>query len=332
MDHAPADPCWLVADVGGTNVRFGLACPGAPEVLARDSIRVLRVASFETPAAAARHYLDAVGARPVGAVLAVAGPTDGKTAKLTNHRWSFSAADLRTATGAETVTLINDFAAVGYAVPALGEADVAPLGPLALASTGGEGKTFAVLGPGTGLGVSALTYRNGLPVVLETEGGHASFAPATREEIDILVELGRHFERVSWERLLCGAGLVNLRRALATLAGEPAETVTPETITARALRGADPLSLRAVEIFCELLGAFAGDVTLIYGAWGGVLLAGGLPLPLKPWLTGERFRSRFEAKGRFAAALAKVPSALILHPFPGLLGAAGYADVAARRG
>jgi glucokinase len=328
---APEVRPWLVADVGGTNARFGLAQPDAPDLLDPESIRVVRVANFQTPSAAALHYLAEVRVRPVGAVLAVAGPTDGRTAQLTNHRWSFSASELQVAIDVGVVTLINDFAAVAYAVQALRPSELGPLGSAVIGSTTGEGRTFAVLGPGTGLGVAALTYRNGLPVVLETEGGHASFAPITADEVAILGELSRHFDRVSWERLLCGSGLANLRRSLSAIAGLPIEDLPPEAITAGAKRGDDPLSLRTVELFCELLGSFAGDVTLLYGAWDGVLLGGGLPQQLKPWLTAERFRRRFENKGRFATALARVPSATILHPYPGLLGAAGYASFVAQR-
>jgi glucokinase len=318
----PSSAPWLVADVGGTNIRFGLARSGHDGAVALDQIRALRVDSFPTPAAATRLYLDGVGVEPAGAIYAVAGPTDGESAQLTNHRWSFVASALRATLGVPTVALINDFAAVAHALPALTGADLSTLGPELRPAAAGP-RTYAVLGPGTGLGVGALTMRRGVPLVLETEAGHASLAPETAEEMAVLAHLGRRYGRVSWERALCGSGLVDLYHALASLQGTPVDaTMTPETVTERANAHADPHCVRAIEVFCGLLGAFAGDMTLTFGAWDGVFLAGGLPVPLASWLETGAFRQRFENKGRFAAKMAQVPVALIRHPYPGLLGAA----------
>ena len=318
-------PCFLVADIGGTNARFALAAPGGTPRLEPGSIEVLRVADFPTPVAAAVHYLERKSARPLGAVLAIAGPTDGETAELTNHRWSFSAAALRQALGTDAVRLTNDFAAIARALPGLGPDDVRLLGPAFRAAAPDADRTLAVLGPGTGLGVAAVTLRDGMPTVLQTEGGHASFAPVDDEEIAILGHLAHRFGRVSWERLLSGPGLANIDAALRAIAGANALPLAPEAITARAAAGSDPLAVRSVEVFCALLGAFAGDAALLYGAWDGVFIAGGIAPTLASELAAGRFRARFEAKGRFSARLATVPTALIVHPFPGLLGAAGWA-------
>jgi glucokinase len=321
----PPSPRFLVADIGGTNARFALAVPGAPERIDPASIEVLRVADFPTPVAAALGYLERQHARPAGAVLAVAGPTDGETAELTNHRWSFSADALRRALGTNAVRLINDFAAIAWALPDLGPDDIEPLGPTYRAVAADADRTLAVLGPGTGLGVAAVTLRNGAPLVLETEGGHASFAPVDAEEVAILGHLARRFGRVSWERLLSGRGLANIDAALRAIAGVSGEPLAPEAVTARAAAGEDPIAVHSVEVFCGLLGAFAGDVALLYGAWDGVFIAGGIAPTLARELAAGRFRKRFEAKGRFAARLATVPAALVVHRFPGLLGASGYA-------
>lgn len=317
--------CFLVADIGGTNARFALATPGTPAALAAGSIEVLRVADFPTPVAAALHYLERQHAKPIGAMLAIAGPTDGETAELTNHHWSFSADALRHALGTDAVRLTNDFAAIARALPDLGPDDIHLLGPAFRRGAPGTDRTLAVLGPGTGLGVAAVTLRNGSPLVLETEGGHASFAPVEDDEVAMLGQLARRFGRVSWERLLSGSGLANIDAVLRASAGAAGEPRAPETITAGWASGNDPIATRAVEIFCALLGAFAGDVALLYGAWDGVFIAGGIAPRLARQLAAGGFRARFEAKGRFAARLSTVPAAIIVHPYPGLVGAAGYA-------
>ena len=321
----PPSPCFLVADIGGTNARFALATPGASATLVPASIEVLPVADFPTPVAAALNYLERRHAKPKGAVLAIAGPTDGETAELTNHRWSFSADALRQALRTDAVRLTNDFAAIARALPDLGPDDVRLIGPAFRPAAPGADRTLAVLGPGTGLGVAAVTLRQGAPLVLETEGGHASFAPVDADEVAILGDLARRFGRVSWERLLSGPGLANIDAALRAQAGGAGEPLAPETVTARWASGDDPIATRSVEIFCALLGAFAGDVALLYGAWDGVFIAGGIAPRLERELAAGGFRARFEAKGRFSARLATVPAAVIVHPFPGLLGAAGYA-------
>jgi len=325
---------WLLADVGGTNVRFALARPAAAAPLRLDTLRAYRVADHPSLSAAARTYLhdlaefapEPATPPPAHAMLALAGRIEGDTAQLTNHSWLIHAPRLRDDLGLDAVRLVNDFTAVGMSLPLLGAADVEPIGPAVQPLTRAvRSRTFCVLGPGTGLGVSALVVRGDQVVGLQTEGGHTAFAPADEEQIAVLRQLMARFGRVSVERLLCGSGLVNLLQALCAIAGREAVADAPEAITARAGDRSDALCVRAVELFCELLGSVAGDYALTYGAWDGVYLAGGLLGPLAPWIRRGRFRERFEGKGRFAQAMARVPVALITHPQPGLLGAAACA-------
>jgi glucokinase len=323
---------FLLADVGGTNVRFALAQPAGASPLRIDTLRAFRVADFASLSDAARAYLDALYApaqepapRPAHAVLALAGRIEDGAVQMTNHAWFISATRLQADLQLQSVTLVNDFAAVGMSLPLLTGADMLAVGPpLAPITRDKPRQTFCVLGPGTGMGVSALAVRDAAVLELETEGGHISFAPSNEEEIAVLRQLLRRFGRVSVERLLCGAGLANLLQALCALAGRSEAPFAPETITARAQQGSDPQCVRAVELFCEMLGAVAGDYALAYGAWDGVYLAGGLLTALQPWIQRGRFRERFNNKGRFAAGMTKVPVALITHPQPGLLGAAAY--------
>jgi glucokinase len=185
-------------------------------------------------------------------------------------------------------------------------------------------KTYAVIGPGTGLGVGGLIVRDGKCYPLETEGGHVSFPPGTPEEIEILIRLSEQFGRVSNERLICGPGLVNLHRALSEIAGEDPGPMQPADVTARAAAG-DVRCMRTLDVFCAVFGAISGDLVLSAGAWDGVFLTGGLVPKLLPSLQHSGFRQRFEHKGRFSPAMARVPTLAIVHPRPGLLGAAAFA-------
>ena len=315
----------LLADIGGTQARFALTGPGATPTLLDGSLRSYPVERFDTLAAAARQYLDEVGAAPRRAVVGLAARIDGDTARMTNHRWVVSAERVREALGMAAVTLVNDFVAQARAVPLLRRADVAAVGGPGIAADDGGDRTFAVAGAGTGLGVGLLMRRAGRWSALATEGGHAGFAPTSSTEIEILQQLAADFGRVSNERLVSGAGLVNLHRAIARLEGrDPPAAMAPEDITAGAKAG-DPLCRRAVDTFRDVFASIAGDLVLTFGAWDGIYLSGGLVPPLLGALGDPAFRERFEDKGRYATAMASVPTIAVLHPQPGLLGAAALA-------
>jgi glucokinase len=201
------------------------------------------------------------------------------------------------------------------------------LGPQDLGLIGGAtaaaaDQTVAVLGAGTGLGVSAAVRDGPAETIVTTEGGHIAFAPADEVEIEILRQLTPQFGRVSLERLLSGPGLVSLRWALGRIAGRDAEPLTPEAIVARATAGEDDLCVESLDRFCAIYGAAAGDMALVYGARGGVYLGGGIAANIPGWLRRSAFRSRFEAKGRFAGYVKAIPTQVILHPYAALLGAA----------
>ena len=324
------DPRVLVADIGGTNARFALV---DPPLSTRDlrfpldeaSVRSFSVRDFDSLAAAARHYLHMLQADAHRGVFAVAGRVDGGEARITNHPWVISAERTCRELGFERLQLINDFAAQAMAITLLTPADVAAIGGAAWTPAPLQhDRTYAVIGPGTGLGVGALVVRGGRAHPLETEGGHVSFPPGNPQEIAILQQLSAQFGRVSNERLVCGPGLVNLHAALCRIAGEDPGAPQPADITARAAAG-DPRCAEAVDVFCAVFGAVTGDLVLTLGAWDGVFLTGGLVPRLLETLRHSGFRHRFEHKGRFSAAMSRVPALAVLHPQPGLLGAAACA-------
>jgi glucokinase len=321
----------LLADIGGTNARFALADPAASMPLLVDSIRGYAVEAFGSLAEAAQHYLNATQAQAQSGVFAVAGRVDGDIARMTNHPWVVSRERVRQALGLDEVTLVNDFVAQSMAVRLLGEDDLLAIGAPGRIASDGASRTYAVLGPGTGLGIGALVVRDGRHYPLATEGGHASFAPGTPEEIAILERLTTSYGRVSNERVVSGGGLVNLHRALSEIAGLDPGPLQPEDITARAAEG-DRRCLHAIDVFCAVFGAIAGDLVLTLGAWDGVFLSGGMVPLLLPALQHSGFRRRFEGKDRYATAMSRVPTLAVLHPQPGLLGAAALAAEGGMRG
>jgi glucokinase len=310
----------LIADIGGTNARFALVDPVAsgPALL---HPHTLENAGFASLQHAAGHYLSLVGARPRRAAIALACPVDGDEIRLTNRAWSFTRAELQAALGLDELRLLNDFGAVGWAVPALGPRDrVALYGPAGDVLRG----PVSVLGPGTGFGVGLLVGVQGDWRVVETEGGHVAFAPLDDEEQAIVRWMDARHGRTSYERVLSGSGLACIDAVLRGLDGDTdgaAPLREPADIVAAALGGHDVVARRALARFCEILGSVAGDIALVHGA-RTVVIAGGIVPRFIPFLRSSAFRERFLAKGRFAAYLEQVSVQVATHPHPGLLGAA----------
>lgn len=311
----------LVADIGGTNARFALADLSAPSPRLSQP-RTLKTADFASLQHAAEHYLAAVDGNPCLAGIAVACPVDADAVRLTNRAWSFSQSELQQSLGLERLVVCNDFGVVARSLPDLGPDGWMPLhGPTPEPLQG----PVSVLGPGTGLGVALLvgSADEGWRVV-ETEGGHVSFAPQGDEELAIARWVGARFGRASNERLLSGKGLSHIDAVLRgqrdDAAGEDALR-DPAAIVAAALEGHDLVARRSLARFCAILGSVAGDTALIHGA-RTVAIAGGIVPRFLPFLRSSAFRERFLAKGRFAAWLESVSIVAITHPQPGLLGAA----------
>jgi glucokinase len=306
----------LVADVGGTNARFALL--DGEQV--RDEL-VLSCANYSTLVAAIEHYLTTVDAtsgtrRPREAAIAIAGPVTGDMIRMTNHVWQFSAATTRRQLRLERLLFLNDFTALALALRHLPASELQAVGGgRAVASA-----PVALIGPGTGLGVSGLIPAGDVWVALQGEGGHATLSVMTERETAMLAALRQRFSHVSAERVISGPGLVNLYDALCTVDGSAAEVLTPPEITRRAREASCRVCQEVVNMFCALLGTVAGNLALTLGALGGVYIGGGIIPSLGPVFLSSPFRDRFEDKGRYADYLAAIPTTVIHTPLPAFIG------------
>ncbi len=297
----------LVADIGGTNARFALVAKDGDELRLKHR-QTFRAEHYENIADAVHAYLEAwEGPTPTDASFAVAGPTGADDIKFTNSPWAFHRQDLQTALGVEALHVINDFEAQALGVSQVRGDDLVTIKP-------GAGKPMAprvVFGPGTGLGLSLLVRDGGKEKAISTEGGHAAFAPQTENEIEVLRFIQKEHPYVSYERLLSGRGLVNIHRALCAVAGVTRVTLTPSEITEAALSNSLPVAVEAVDLFCAVLGTFAGDAVLLNGALGGAYIAGGIAPKILPRLQDSAFVDRFNARGPMSHYLADVPIYLL---------------------
>lgn len=305
-------PPTLLADIGGTNVRFALF-DGAE----LGEVTRLKVADYQSLADAARSFLR--GRKVESAVLAAAGPVEHGRCLLTNHSWIVDGPGLARDLGFATAHVLNDFEAVAWSLPSLAGEDLHSLG----GDVTDAEAPMLVMGPGTGLGVSALVPVDRGFRAVASEGGHATLAAGDEREAAVIALLRRRFGHVSAERVLCGAGLENLYGAIASLDGRAVAEPSAAEITSASAH--DPIAAAALGMFCSWLGAVAGDLALTFGARGGVYLAGGIAPRILPALEASDFRRRFEAKGRFQAYLAAIPVSVILKADPAFLGLAGVA-------
>jgi len=316
------EPASLVADIGGTHVRFALS-PDQDRRALR-AVRVMAIADYDTVERAAKDYLDDCGAPPVRqAVFGIANPVLGDRIRMTNAPWSFSIDATRQALGLERLHVINDFTALAWSLTVLAQADLRQLGGRERVPA----TPLGLLGPGTGLGVSALVpAADGRWTPIAGEGGHVSFAPRTERELALWRAAHARFGHVSMERLVSGMGLEFIYRTVAGLAGAAAPDRTAAQISADALDGSCPHCREALDTFCALLGTAAGDLALTLGARGGIYLGGGILPKLGDYFMQSPFRRRFEDKGRFSDYLARIPVFLITTPHAALLGAAACID------
>jgi len=318
----------LIADIGGTNIRIAQASNDTENYISH--IETYQCAKFDSLADVLALYIEnqSLKGQTINACLAIACPVDNDLISMTNLPWEFSQQALKASLSLNSLTFINDYTAIAMAIPLLSEQQKVKIG-------GGEavtGKPISVCGPGTGLGVANL-----VPITIgdkeqwhcvSGEGGHVDFAPVGEQEIAVLRYLNSIMARVSYEQLLSGYGLEQIYQALSSL--DENNEIMPTTVTkltaqevsTKGLENSCPVCRRALLLFCETLGSFAGNLALILNSQGGVYIAGGIVPRFIDFLKTTQFRKRFETKGRLSGITEQAPTYVITEQQPGLLGAA----------
>jgi glucokinase len=314
---------FLVGDIGGTNARFALVDPNTATLT---HALTLPTGGYKDLREAIEAYCAKVQAPVVRqACVAIANPIDGDWLRMTNTAWSFSIEATRTQLRLDGLRMLNDWEAMALAAPTFAANELETVG-------GGQAvpdAPRALLGAGTGLGVSSLVRaRSGEWVPIAGEGGHVTMSPTSPREADVLRVLWRTWPHVSAERVVSGMGLENLYRAIVELDGQSPRVQSAADITRLALAGEDPACREALDTLCRQLGVVAGNLAVTLGARGGVYLGGGVIGHLGDYFARSGFRQAFEAKGRFQGYLQKIPTWIIRADQPALRGAAMAMGVA----
>lgn len=309
----------LIGDIGGTNARFSVVLDAHSE--ASEPI-VVKTANFGTiDEAIQAAVLDHTSLHPNSAVLAVAGPVESDEIPLTNCPWVVKPRQMLANLGLSDIVVLNDFEAQALAVVALGEEHMEQIGGGAPEPNAGR----VVLGPGTGLGVAGLVHALGHWIPIPGEGGHMDIGPRSPRDFEVFPHIEPIEGRISGEQILCGRGLVNVYRAVATADGKPSPFTQPAEITAAALEKSDPVAEEALSIFATCLGRTAGDMALVFMSRGGVFLTGGIAPKILPALKAGNFRAAFEDKAPHSALMRTMPVYVVTQPLAALAGLAAFA-------
>ncbi|MBD2103842.1 glucokinase [Leptolyngbya sp. FACHB-261] len=272
---------------------------------------------------------------PSYACFAIAGPVINDTSELTNLSWKLDGRQLEQELGIDHVHLINDFAAVGYGLLALGPEDLEVLQPGRPNTERQSAAPIIAVGAGTGLGQAFLIHQPSGYEVFASEGGHADFAPRTEQEVGLLHYLLQRYGRVSAERVVSGQGITAIYEYLRDSQYAPeSEAVRREmaqqdpsaVVSTYALAHKDRLCEQALEIFVSAYGAEVGNLAIKVLAYGGVYITGGIAPKILPKLKEGSFLESFLAKGRMRPLMEQMPVYVVLNAKVGLMGAAVFAE------
>ncbi len=312
---------YIVADIGGTNSRFGLVTERNEDgyrIIEQQKYPSIQFSGIEQ---ATQHYIESLhGKKYTGACLAVAGPIAGDSVCLTNLNWHFSTSQVQKDLELPALEVINDFAAYAYAAPLVKPEHLLVLNqgkPV-------ENSPIAVMGPGTGFGVASIITSGGVSGVIPAEGGHMTIAAKSALQSAVIEALSKDFSHVCVETILSGPGLRNLYKALNQVEGLSMPQLRAYQITEQAFSDNQSLAYRTLRLFCLWLGQVTGDLALNLGARGGIYLGGGILLRLTSFLSDSDFIKGFTDKGKVQSYLEDIPVKLITEGNSALHGAAAW--------
>jgi glucokinase len=313
------DSEFLVADIGGTNVRFAIANIDENLDIQLNDVNMYPTENWLYLEDAVNDYLAQVGKRVKKASIAFAGPVNKDEVSMTNGTWQFNQSELASYLHMEEVIVMNDYYALACSMPILKDDQLIKIG-------GGESiknGNMVVLGPGTGVGVGAIVSVGEKWKAVASEGGHIGFSPSGALEKEIFKIIADDYNRVSIEELMSGRGLSNINFALGKIKGLDQSKIRPATINKLATEENDENSVQAIKIFSGMLGSFASDMAGTFNATAGVFLAGGMLPKMQQFFLESDFRAKFEENEKLPF-VKSIETYLIIEKYPALYGAAAH--------
>lgn len=323
----------LAGDIGGTHTRLAFLeeKDGRLPMVAEETFPSREFASLES---VLRRFLASHPLPIACASFGIAGPVRNGRCDATNIPWVVDSRLVAREIGLKSVGLINDLEANAWGIAVLEAKDFVVLNQ----GTSDASGNAAIISAGTGLGEAGLYWDGKHHRPFATEGGHSDFAPRNHLEVELLEYLLKQFQRVSFERVVSGPGLLNIYRFLRdsgrseepSWLGEEMRTEDPGAVISRAaLNGTSELCAQALGLFVSVYGAEAGNLALKFLATGGVFLGGGIAPKIVQKLMEPAFLNAFMTKGRMKPLLQATPVRVILNDKTALLGAARFAALCA---
>ncbi|RVU85734.1 glucokinase [Leucothrix sargassi] len=310
----------IVVDLGGTNIRLATVDGIGAEP---QHIHALAVGDYTGLIDCIEYYLTLIPETKVTQLsIAVATPITGDKVMLTNRNWGFSVSEVAEHFDFDQVKVVNDFTGLALSLPLLKANDLFQLGGGEPDATG----AIALLGAGTGLGVSGLIQSAAGVYPLSGEGGHVTLGATNTRELAIFGEFNKRYGHMSAERLVSGTGISEAYEIICQLDGVEDLRLSPQQISQHAINGSNAQCEELMVLFCHWLGVVAGNLALSLGSTGGVYLGGGIIPKLGDYFIHSGFREAFNAKGRFTDYLSKIPVYIIHAEQPALLGASNALD------
>ncbi|MFC1858757.1 glucokinase [Thermodesulfobacteriota bacterium] len=322
----------LTIDIGGTHTRLA-TCNYEVGAAIPKNIKIYNSTAYQGVEEIIKDYADSMQISAKYAVIGVPGPVVNGSAKATNLPWIIDEQKLKAALMLSEVKLINDVEALGYSIEVLDEDDHE------IINTGRHhaGSPIALIAPGTGLGESFLIHHENSYKVYASEGGHSDFAPTNTLEIKLLDYLLNRSDHVSYERVCSGKGLYNIYKFLRDehiciepdrlkdlliKTGDPAKLISQNALSGKT---AQPITVKTIDTFVEILGAEAGNMAMRYNAKNGVYIGGGIVPKIRPLIKKDLFMKSFKRKGRLSGYVSDIPVKVIRKPEANLYGLANFA-------
>ena len=317
----------LVADIGGTNARFGYQENNGSEI---KHVEFLNCVDFANIGQAIAHYVSKNSRNIENLSFSIAGPCGDNFVKFTNNHWFFDKIDLLNETNCTSLLAINDFAAQGLGFTDMFSSHSSFLDKkildryqLVLLHHGKslDGTNVLITGPGTGLGVGTLVFINNVPLPIQGEGGNVHFSPASNEEIKLLEWLSSKTDYVSTEEVLSGRGLVNIYDYLCSKENHTSEMSTADQIGIAAKEG-NILARNAARLMVEIFATSIANNILVTGSQKCVIICGGISAKLSDVFGDSKFYERLCNKGKYKNYVSDVPILLSFDDNNGLKGSA----------
>lgn len=320
----------LAGDIGGTKTLLALYEFSGKHLI---ELKLKKYSSkeYQNLESIVKDFLDSQQINPSSAAFGIPGPVENGIAKSTNLPWVVEEKLLSERLSIPKVKIVNDLAATAFEIPYLKVDEIIEVKPV---KANNRNQRFVIVAPGTGLGQAFLLCEGNKKVVIDSEGGHVDFAPTNQLEEELYIYLSKKFERVSYERIVSGNGLINVFDFLvdSNFAKPEAETlkrmITEDkaaVITYQALNNGDKVCEKVLDIFVEVLGAHCGNLVITLLATGGVYLAGGIPHKILPRLQTKIFAESFNNKGRLSEIVKATPVFVLNHNNAALSGASKIA-------